>query len=152
MTNCYGDVSGLADECKKFASFLTVARKFNYSCVYIFHTIYPEKTNWKAILSQTNVFNIFPASVSLTSVQKILEGVCIRKTKKYIPQSALPISRLFIELENRNDRVCLTLDCSALIKTVLGDLGQKDINLIFKLVIIILLMMNSFITSLLANE
>ena len=116
MTNCYGDVSGLADECKMFASFLTVARKFNYSCVYILHTIYPEKTNWKAILSQTNVFNIFPASVSLTSVQKILEGVCIRKTKKYIPQSALSISRLFIELANRNDRVCLTLDCSSINK------------------------------------
>ena len=116
MTNCYGDVSGLADECKMFASFLTVARKFNYSCVYILHTIYPEKTNWKVILSQTNVFNIFPASVSLTSVQKILEGVCIRKTKKYIPQSALSISRLFIELANRNDRVCLTLDCSSINK------------------------------------
>ena len=104
------DVSGSADESKKFASFLTVARKFNYSCVYIFHAIYPEKTNWKSILSQTNIFNIFPASISLTSVRKILEGVCIRKTRKYIPQSVLWISRLFIELANRNDKVCLTLD------------------------------------------
>ena len=33
------DVSGSADESKKFASFLTVPRKFNYSCVYIFHAI-----------------------------------------------------------------------------------------------------------------
>ena len=106
-----GDVSGLADESKKLASFLTVARKFNYSCVYIFHTIFLEKTNWKTILSQKNIFNIFPASVLLTSVRKILEGVCIRKTRKYIPQSALWVSRLFIELANRNDRVCLTLDC-----------------------------------------
>ena len=39
------NVSGLADESKKFASFLTVARKFSYNCVYIFHAIYPEKTN-----------------------------------------------------------------------------------------------------------
>ena len=45
------DISGLADESKKFTSFLTVARKFYYNCVYTSHTIYPEKTNWKTILS-----------------------------------------------------------------------------------------------------
>ena len=45
-------------------------------------------------------------------VRKILEGVCIRKTSKYIPHASLWISRLFIELANRNDKVCLTLDCS----------------------------------------
>ena len=104
------DVSGLAEESIKFASFLTFARKSNYTCVYIFHTIYLEKSIWRTILSQTNIFNIFPASV-----RKIL-GVCIRKTRKYIPQSALWISRLFIELANRNDRVCLTLDCSGINK------------------------------------
>ena len=108
----FDDVSGLADTSKKFASFLTVARKYGYNCVYIFHTIYPEKSNWRTILSQTNIFNIFSASVSLDMVRKILEGVCIRKTSKYIPHASLWISRLFIELANRNDKVCLTLDCS----------------------------------------
>ena len=38
------DVSGLADESKKFARFLTFACNFNCSCVYIFHIIYPGKT------------------------------------------------------------------------------------------------------------
>ena len=109
------DVSGLADESKKFASFLTVARKFNYTYVYIFHTIYLEKSIWRTNLSYTDIFNIFPASVSLASVQKIIEGVRIRNTRKYIPQSALWISRL-IKLANRNDRVCLTLDCSGINK------------------------------------
>ena len=56
------DVSGLADSSSKFASFLTVARKFKYHCLYIFHTIHPEKSIWKTILSQTNLLNIFPAS------------------------------------------------------------------------------------------
>ena len=51
-------------------------------------------------------------TVPLNSVRKILEGTCIRKTSKYIPQASLWISRLFIELANRNDKVCLTLDCS----------------------------------------
>ena len=108
----FDDVSGLADDSKKFGSFLTVARKYNYNCVYAFHTIYTEKSNWKTILSQTNIFNIFPASVPISSVKKILELSCIRKTSKYIPQSSLWISRLFIELANKNDKVCLTLDCS----------------------------------------
>ena len=108
----FDDVSGLADTSKKFVSFLTVARKYGYNCVYIFHTIYPEKSNWRTILSQTNIFNIFPASVSLNMVRKILEGVCIRKTSKYISHASLWISRLFIELANRSDKVCLTLDCS----------------------------------------
>ena len=108
----FDDVSGLADDSKKFVSFLTVARKYNYNCVYIFHTIFPEKANWQAILSQTNIFNIFPASISLNVVRKILESACIRKTTKYIPHSSLWISRLFIELANKDDKVCLTLDCS----------------------------------------
>ena len=108
----FDDVSGLADESKKFGSFLTVARKYNYNCIYAFHTIYTEKFNWKTILSQTNIFNIFPASVPISSVKKILELSCIRKTNKYIPQNSWWISRLFTELANKNDKVCLTLDCS----------------------------------------
>ena len=71
-----------------------------------------KKANWRTILSQTNIYNIFPATVTLNNVRKILEVACIRKTSKYIPQASLWISRLFIELANRNDKVCLTLDCS----------------------------------------
>ena len=67
-------------------------------------------------LLQTNIFNFFPASILLPSVQKILEDVFIRKIRKYIPQSALGISRLFIELTNRDDGVCLTLDYSGINK------------------------------------
>ena len=108
----FDDVSGLADNSNKFVNFLTVARKYKYNCVYIFHTIYPEKATWKTILSQTNIFNIFPASVSLNSVKRILDGSCVRKTTKYIPRSLLWINRLFIELANKSQKVCLTLDCS----------------------------------------
>ena len=108
----FDDVSGLADHSNKFASFLTVARKYKYNCIYIFHTIYPEKATWKTILSQTNIFNIFPASVSLNSVKRILDGSCVRKSSRYIPRSLLWINRLFIELANKSQKVCLTLDCS----------------------------------------
>ena len=64
------DVSGLAEESKKFANFLTVACKFNYTRVYILHIVYPEKSTWRTILSQTNIFNIFPSSFSPAHVKE----------------------------------------------------------------------------------
>ena len=106
------DVSGLADTSQKFASFLTVARKFRYHCVYIFHTIHPEKGIWKTILSQTNILNIFPASVPLSTVKKILEANCIRGTNKYIPVNSLWITKLFIQFANNEEKTFLTLDCT----------------------------------------
>ena len=72
----------------------------------------PKNQFGKTILSQTNIFNIFPATVLINSVKKIMENACIRKTSEYIPQTSLWISRLFVELANRNDKVCLTLDCT----------------------------------------
>ena len=106
------DVSGLADTSQKFASFATVARKFKYKCVYTVHAIHPEKSIWKSILSQTNIFNIFPASVPLLSVTKILQAKCIRKTLKYLPVNSLWINKLFIKLANESENVCLIIDCS----------------------------------------
>ena len=76
------DVSGLADESKNFARFLTFACNFNCSCVYIFHMIYPEKTIWKKFFSLMSILNIFPASVLLASVRKILESLCIKKQER----------------------------------------------------------------------
>ena len=107
------DVSGLADTSSKFASFLTVARKFKYHWLYIFHTIHPEKNIWKTILSQTNLLNIFPASVPIETVKKILEVNCIRRTTKYIPVNSLWITKLFIQIaNNENGKTCLTIDCT----------------------------------------
>ena len=108
----WANVSGLADTSQKFASFLTVARKFRYHCVYIFHAIHPEKGIWKTILSQTNILNIFPASVPLSTVKKILEANCIRRTNKYIPVNSLWITKLFIQLANNEEKTCLALDCT----------------------------------------
>ena len=31
------NVSGIADNCKKYAEFLTVCRKYRYHCIYVFH-------------------------------------------------------------------------------------------------------------------
>lgn len=73
-------VLGLVDKPSKFSSFLTVCRKFGYNCIYFFYKIYPEKTIWQMIISRTNVFNIFPGSILLSSILKIITNNCNRET------------------------------------------------------------------------
>ena len=55
------DVSGLADKSENFANFLTVSRKFGFTCIYIFYIIYPTRNNLQMILLQTKVLIFFPA-------------------------------------------------------------------------------------------
>ena len=73
-------VSGLAHKSSEFCSFLTVSRKYRYSCIYIFHIIFPALRNWQMILSQTNFFDIFPSAVQLGNISKILTNNCDRET------------------------------------------------------------------------
>ena len=56
----------------------------------------------------------FPPSVPFNSVKKILEISCIRKSAKYIPQKSIWLNRLFIDLANLNEKVCLTINCSGI--------------------------------------
>ena len=83
------DVSGLADKSNNFANFLTVSRKFNFICVCVFHTMYPTRSNWQMILSQTKIFNIFLGFLQTSSVIKIFSSYCIRYTYEYIPHRDL---------------------------------------------------------------
>ena len=105
------DVSGVADLSKKSANFLTVLRKYGYNVVYVFHVIIPSNQIWQKIISQTNIFNIFPASVPFNSVSKILQANCILRGKGYIPVRLLWLTRLFTELANSLEKNCLTIDC-----------------------------------------
>ena len=52
-------VSGLADKTDIFYNFLTLSRKYGLSCIYIFHTIQPNRLNWEMRMSQTHIFNFF---------------------------------------------------------------------------------------------
>ena len=74
------DVSGVAGMSRKFATFLNVSRKFGYHCVYVFHVIATSQI-WQKIISQTNIFNIFPPSVPQNGIVKILESNCIIQSK-----------------------------------------------------------------------
>ena len=41
------DVSGLVDKSEEFSNFLTVTRKYGFSCLYVFHTIYSGIQSWE---------------------------------------------------------------------------------------------------------
>ena len=105
------DVSGLADKSNEFCSFLTVSRKSRYSCIYIFHIVFPQLRNWQMIISKTKIFNIFPSTVQLGNLSKLLSNNCDRETLKCIPKHELWINRLCFEIANRKDYSCLTIDC-----------------------------------------
>ena len=105
------DVSGLEDKSNNFSNFLTVSRKFGYICLHIFHIIYPSKSIWQMILSQTKIFNVFPSSVQLGNILKILTNSCDRETINYIPTKDLWINRLYFSLSSESKNSCLTIDC-----------------------------------------
>ena len=105
------DVSGLTDISNEFCSFLTVSQKYRYSCIYIFHIVFPQLINWQMIISQTKIFNIFPSAVQLGNLSKLLTNNCERETLKYIPKRELWINRLYFEIANRKNYSCLTIDC-----------------------------------------
>ena len=90
------DVNGLADKSMEFSSFLTVSRKYRYTCVYIFHITFLHMSNWQMILSQTKIFNIFPSAIQLGNMSKILTNNCDRDTNFKIA---------------KKNYSCLTIDC-----------------------------------------
>ena len=105
-------VSGLADKSNKFSSFLTVSQKFDYSCLYHFHVIFPNRSTWQIILAQTKIFNIFPSAIQLGNILKRLTNNCDRDTIKYIPARDLQINRLYFTIANDKKYSCLTIDCT----------------------------------------
>ena len=105
------NVSGIADISRRFATFHTVSRKFGYHCVYVFHVIVTSQI-WQKIISQANIFIIFPSSVPQINVVKILQSNCIIQSKKYMPIRSLWLNRVFTDLANSRKKHCLTIDCS----------------------------------------
>ena len=78
---------------------------------YVFHLIVPSSQIWQKIISQTNIFNIVPASVPYNTVAKIIQGNCILQSQKYVPARLLWLSRVFTDLANSQEKLCLTTDC-----------------------------------------
>ena len=73
--------------------------------------IVPASEIWQKIFSQTNIFNIFPASVPHNTVAKIIQSNCILQSKNYVHARSLWLNRVFNDLANSHEKLCLTIDC-----------------------------------------
>ena len=104
------DVSGLANKSEEFSNFLTESRKYGFSCLYVFHTIYPGRQSWEMIMSQTYIFNFFPGSIHSSRILKILSLFASRQKNSYIPNQQVWINRLYFQISNSKEKKCLTID------------------------------------------
>ena len=59
------DVSGLADHSPSFITFMTVCRKLGNSLLYVFHETAQSSPRWKDMLSQMQIFCVFPLALDL---------------------------------------------------------------------------------------
>ena len=104
------DISGLADKSEEFSNFLTVTRKYGFSCLYVFHTIYPGRQSWEMIISQTHIFNFFPGSIHCSRILKTLLLFASRQKNTYIPNQQVWLKRLYFQISNYKEKKCLTID------------------------------------------
>ena len=69
------------------------------------------KSNLAKDYFSNKYFNQFPASVPYNTVAKIIQSNCILQTKKYVPARSLWLNRVFTDLANSHEKLCLTMDC-----------------------------------------
>ena len=104
------DVSGLADKSADFSNFLTVSRKYGFSCVYVFHAIYPGRQSWEMIMSQKHIFNFFSGSVHSSRILKTLALFTSRQKTTYLPNQQVWLTKLYFKISNSKEKKCLTID------------------------------------------
>ena len=102
------DVSGLADKSEEFSNFLTVCRKYGFTCLYVFHTIYPGRQSWEMTMSQTHIFNFFPGSIHSSRILRTLLLFVSRQKNTYLPNQQIWLNRLYFQKSNSKEKKCLT--------------------------------------------
>ena len=104
------DVSGLADKSEEFSNFLTVSRKYGFSCLYVFHTIYPGRQSWEMIMSQTHIFYFFSGSIHSSRILKTLSLFASRQKNTYLPNQQVWLNKLYFQISNSKEKKYLTID------------------------------------------
>ena len=104
------NVSGLADRSNEFSDFLTVSRKYGFSCLYVFRTIYPGRQNWEMIMSQTHILKFFPGSIHNSRILKTLSLFASQHKNTYLPNKNVWLNKLYFQISNSQEKNCLTID------------------------------------------
>ena len=104
------DVTGLADTSHSFVRFLTYCHKFGYCVLYISHKSTLSCPRWKDILSQTQIFCVFPSAMDLVVnhlVKFLTRGT---NTTGYVSRQQLWLTSLVRTLEKQSGYSCFCLD------------------------------------------
>ena len=104
------DVSGFGDKSDNFANFLTVSRKYGFTCLYVFHSIYPNRQNWEMIMAQTHLFNFFPGSIHSGKILKTLSLFANRYKSSYVPSQNIWLIKLYFDISTSKEKQCSTID------------------------------------------
>ena len=102
------DVSGLADRSLSFVNFMTTCRKSGYNLIYVFNETAASSLQWKAILSQAQIFCIFssPVNLIINNLVKFANQTKIR----YVIRQQIWLTKLFMELSGKTGNTSLCLD------------------------------------------
>ena len=95
---------------KNFQTFWQFPRKNGFSCLYLFHTIYPGRQNWEMIMSQTHIFNSFPGSIHSSRILKTLSLFASRQKNTYLPNRQIWLNKFYFQISNSKEKKCLTID------------------------------------------
>ena len=108
--NTMDDVSSLADKSEEFSNFLTVSRKYGFTCLYVFHTIYPGRQSWEMIMSQMHIFNFFHGLIHSSRILGTLSLFASQQKNTYVPNQQIWLNRLYFHISNSKEKKCLTID------------------------------------------
>ena len=61
-------------------------------------------------MSQTHIFNFFPGSVHSGRILKTLLLFVSRERNTYVPTNQIWLNRLYFQISNSRDKICLTVD------------------------------------------
>ena len=61
-------------------------------------------------MSQTHIFNFFPGSVHSGRILKTLSLFASRERNTYVPTNQIWLNRLYFQISNSRDKICLTVD------------------------------------------
>ena len=104
------DVSGLADKSPSFVTFMTVCRKFGYSLLYVFHETVQSSPRWKDILSQTQIFCVFPSALDLV-INYLMKLVTRSGSGRgYVSRQQMWITNLVKALAKKSGYSCFCVD------------------------------------------
>ena len=100
----FDDMSTIADKSKAFSHFLTVSRKYGYTCVYILHNLMQNNSDiWQLILANTKIIVLFKSATISSPIVNILYQNAVRNTSKYIPRQDLWLFNVYKDLYKNNN-------------------------------------------------